>query len=325
MWPFSYIRGLLERRIVEPLAKKYITQYEERVAEAEVRLEKSIESHKANAKADLTALVDSAAAGLIQKFQDLKTNFGYLSEQFDKHLKTVDEHIAEYQAKMDDALKNVASLMESSAANVSDAEASYGAAKTALEETRIALQSARKEIMDLQNTHNRHYDEVVAASQETKDALEVLEAKVDEWSTRAHELLSIDLTAERLERAEEGGIKLLECINAAKTGIKEDVLVSVKTDVSSLGSALSEKLREVADERAYLMLTYCLRIPENRRSIVSWIVDYGGNYEAVRRQLKDGNARAWLERFEKDVKQYGMNLKYLDAIVRLLSPGRKRI
>lgn len=330
----GYFSGWLERRIVDPLYEKFSARMDARVAKDEERLEKSIEGHKANARVDLATVVGSSSSGLTAEFQGLKRNFGILSEQFDRHMKDVDSKVSDFieinTAKVDKAVQGVNALAQQSAVNVSQAEASYDSARKALEETKAAFESAHAGLLELQTQYQLDYAAFQVAAKSVQASITGLEGKVNDWETRAHELLSVDLTAERLERAHENGSKLLNSINEAKEGITDNVLASVRTEMSaSVDSAvkdLSMKLQVIADERAYNMIVYCLGIPENRRGIVSWVYDKNGNYEAVRKELKDGSARGWLTRFERDVKENNMNLKYLDAIVRFLGSGyRKRI
>ncbi len=329
----DYFSKWLERMVVEPLYVKFSARMDARLADDEKRLETSVEGLKANAKQDLASVVGSASAGLTNEFQDLKKNFSYLNEHFDRFVKNVDSRNSQFTEKISsevgEAVKKINSCVEKSENAVLEANSVYESARLALEDTKAAFESVRQEMLDLQTQYKLDYASFLVAAKSVQESLAGLEKKVDNWSIKAHELLSVDLTAERLDAAHEGGERLLNSIQGAKSKVKEDILVSVKADLSvqiaALSNDLSLKLQSVADERAYNLMVYALEIPENRRGIVAWVADYNGNYELVRAQLKDGSARGWLTRFEKDVKDKNMNLKYLADVVKLIGYRQKNL
>ena len=349
----DYFSKWLERKIVDPLYEKFSARMDARIVEDEKRLETSVETHKVNAKAglavvvgsataDLTALVGSASAGLNIQVNDLKSNFGILSSQVDRHVKEtdskVDKFIEETTSKVGKAVQDVNSSVQTSADNVLTAAASYEDARTALEEMKTSFETVRAGLLDLQTQYKLDYAAFIAASKAVQDSIAGLEAKVSGWENKAAQLLSVDVTAERLDVAREGGERLLKSIEAKRDSIKEDVLnilrEEYKNEIGSLvqspealravDSAVSFRLmRDEGLGKHLLMTAYCVFLPANRQSLVRALARNNGNYELMMKGLNDPAAVEWLEQFRKDVRAYGFDLNYMGVVIRNIQKNLK--
>lgn len=338
----DYFSKWLERKIVDPLYNKLADRYEVRVAKSEERLETSVETLKANAKADLAAVVGSASTGLTAEFQNLKGNFGILNSHFDKFAKEVnsriDEFIEETTSKVDEAVENVSSSMQSSAKDSSEAKSTYESARAALDEMRLAFDAAKKELSDLQTQYKLDYAVFQAAAKAVQTSIVGLEAKVNGWETKASQLLSVDVTAERLDVAQEGGEKLLKSIEAKRNSIKDDVLNILREEykkeigtlvespeaLRAVDSAVSFRLLKDEGLGKHLLMTaYCVFLPANRQSLVRALARNNGNYELMMKGLNDPAAVEWLEQFRKDARTYGFDLQYMGSVIRNIQKNLK--